>query len=144
MSWWALRAEEGDHLWSSSHQTAATPYIDTKEAQDVKKHRLLSPDSWDTYESNNFNEPRLLYLPIHREDLPCSSDSNESACNEEDLGSIPGSERSSREGNGNPLQHSCRESHGQRSLAGHSPWDCSESDITEWLTLVLLLYTEKP
>jgi len=23
------------------------------------------------------------------------------------------------------------ESHGQRSLAGYSPWDCKESDVTE-------------
>ena len=31
----------------------------------------------------------------------------ESTCNAEDLGSIPGLERSSGEGNGNPLQYSC-------------------------------------
>ena len=29
------------------------------------------------------------------------------------------------------------ESHGQRSLAGHSPWGCKESDTTEQLTLPL-------
>ena len=28
------------------------------------------------------------------------------------------------------------ESHGQRSLAGYSLWDCKESDTTEWLTLL--------
>ena len=43
-------------------------------------------------------------------DLPCSSDGKESACNEGDLGSIPGSGRSSGEVNGNPLQYSCLES----------------------------------
>ena len=32
-----------------------------------------------------------------------------SACNEGDLGSIPGSGRSPGEGNGNPLQYSCLE-----------------------------------
>ena len=26
------------------------------------------------------------------------------------------------------------EFHGQRSLAGYSPWDCRESDMTEWLS----------
>ena len=32
----------------------------------------------------------------------------------------------------NPLQYSCLENpHGQRSLAGCSPWDCKESDTTE-------------
>ena len=33
----------------------------------------------------------------------------ESACSAEDLGSIPGSGRSPREGNGYPLQYSCLE-----------------------------------
>ena len=35
------------------------------------------------------------------------------------------------------------ESHGQRSLAGYSPWSHKESDTTEWLTLLptlLLLF----
>ena len=36
-------------------------------------------------------------------------DSQESACNAGDLGSIPGSGRSPGEGNGNPLQYSCLE-----------------------------------
>ena len=35
--------------------------------------------------------------------------SKESVCNAGDLGSIPGLGRSSREGNGNPLQYSCLE-----------------------------------
>ena len=49
-----------------------------------------------------------------------------------DLGSIPGSGRSSGEENGNPLQYSCLENpHGQRSLVGYSPWDCKELDRTE-------------
>ena len=35
-------------------------------------------------------------------------------------------------GNGNPLQYSCLENpHGQRSLAGYSPWTCKELDTTE-------------
>ena len=47
-------------------------------------------------------------------------------------GSIPGSERSPGGGHGNPLQYSCLENpHGQRSLAGHSPWVHKESDTTE-------------
>ena len=36
-------------------------------------------------------------------------DDKESACNAEDLGSIPGSGSSSGEGNGYPLQYSCLE-----------------------------------
>ena len=46
------------------------------------------------------------------------SDSKESACNEGDLGSIPGSGRSPGEGNGNPLQYSCLEN----SMDGGAWW----------------------
>ena len=41
--------------------------------------------------------------------FPGSSASKESACNAEDQGLIPRSERSPGEGNGNPLQCSCPE-----------------------------------
>ena len=45
------------------------------------------------------------------------SDGKESTCNAGDLDLIPGA------GHGNPLQYSCLEDpHGQRSLAGYSPW----------------------
>ena len=64
--------------------------------------------------------------------FPGGSDGKESACNAGDLDSIPGLERSPGGGQGNPLQYSCLENpHGQRSLAGYSPWDCKESDTTE-------------
>ena len=39
--------------------------------------------------------------------FPGDSDSKESACNAEDLGSIPGLGRSPPEGHGNPLQYPC-------------------------------------
>ena len=49
-----------------------------------------------------------------------------------DAGLIPGMGRSPGGGNGNPLQYSCLENpHGQRSLAGCSPWGHKESDTTE-------------
>ena len=41
--------------------------------------------------------------------FPGGSDSKESACNAGGPSSIPGSGRSPREGNGNPLQYSCLE-----------------------------------
>ena len=56
----------------------------------------VSPDLW----------PSVL---IRVEEYWCS-DGKESACNGGDPGSVPGSERSSGEGNGNPLQYSCLES----------------------------------
>ena len=41
--------------------------------------------------------------------FPDASDGKESACNVGDPGSIPGSGRSSGEGNGNSLKYSCLE-----------------------------------
>ena len=64
--------------------------------------------------------------------FPGDSVGKESACNVGDLGLIPGLGRSPGGGHGNPLQYSCLESpHGQRSLAGCSPWGHKESDTTE-------------
>ena len=48
-------------------------------------------------------------MQYKRGDFPGGSDFKESVCNAGDLGSIPGSERSSGKGNGNPLQYSCLE-----------------------------------
>ena len=53
-----------------------------------------------------------------------------------DPDSISGSGRCPGEGNGYPLQYSGLENpHGQRSLAGHGPRGCKESDGTEGLML---------
>ena len=52
-----------------------------------------------------------------------------------EMGFDPWLGRSSGEGNCNPLQYSCPENpHGQRSLAGYSPWADKESDTTEQLS----------
>ena len=53
--------------------------------------------------------------------LPRWLSGKESSCNAGDVGLIPGSERSPREGNGNPQVSLPGESHGQRSLEGCSP-----------------------
>ena len=61
--------------------------------------------------------------------------------------SIPGLGRSPRGGNGNPRQYSCQKnSHGQRSLVGYSPWGCTESSIIHlWLlAFPLRKATERP
>ena len=65
--------------------------------------------------------------------IPGDSDGKESACIEGDLGSIPGFGRSPG-GHGNPLQYSyLMNFHGQRSLAGYSPWGHKELGTTERL-----------
>ena len=46
-----------------------------------------------------------------------------------------GLQRSPGGGHGNPLQYACLENpHGQRRLAGYSPWGHKESDTTEPLS----------
>ena len=59
----------------------------------------------------------------------------ESACNAGDLGSVPGSGRSTGERNGNPPTPVFLpgRSHGERSPVGYSPWGHKESDMTERL-----------
>ena len=67
--------------------------------------------------------------------FPGSSAGRESACKAGDPSLIPGSERSPGGGHDNLLQHSCLENpHGQRSLAGYSPWGHKESDMTKRLS----------
>ena len=64
--------------------------------------------------------------------LPCGSDHKESTCNVGDLGSIPWLGRSPGGEHGNPLQYSCLENpHGQRCLAGYSPWGRKELGADE-------------
>ena len=71
-------------------------------------------------------------LPLR---LPSWLNSKQSTCSVGDLGSIPVSGRSLGGGHSNPLQYSCLENpHGQRSLAGYSPWGCKELDTTEGLS----------
>ena len=52
-----------------------------------------------------------------------------------DLSSIPGLGRCPGGGHGSPLQYSCLENpHGQRNLAGYSPWILTKSDVNEQLS----------
>jgi len=48
--------------------------------------------------------------------FPGDSDGNKSACNAGDPGSVPGSDRSPGEGNGNPLEYSCLENSMDRGI----------------------------
>ena len=70
------------------------------------------------------------------EGIPGSSDSQKSAYNSANLGSFPGSGRSTGEENSNPLQDSCLEN----SMDGGAWWitvpGAAESDTTERLTTV--------
>ena len=66
-------------------------------------------------------------------EFPGGSDGKASAYNAGDLGSIPELGISSGEGNGTPLQYSCLETHGRRSVVGYTPWGHKESHKTEQL-----------
>ena len=57
-----------------------------------------------------------------------------------DKGSIPGSRRFPGGRNGNPVQCSCLENpQGQESLAGYSPWNCKQPDMTEQLLYYFII-----
>ena len=64
-------------------------------------------------------------------ELPCSSNAKDSACNAGDLGLIPGSGKSSGEGNGYPLQYSCLENPMDSRAWPDTVHGVTESDMTE-------------
>ena len=66
--------------------------------------------------------------------FPGGSEVKASAWNAGDLGSIPGSGRSPREGNGNPLQYSCLENPMEATVHGVSKSWTRLSDFTHSLT----------
>ena len=74
-----------------------------------------------------------------------SSVCKESACNAADPDSIPGSGRSPRKGNGNPLHNSCLENSMERGAwwVNYCPWSLIESDTTEWPTLAQKTHLER-
>ena len=67
--------------------------------------------------------------------FPTGSDGKESACNVGYLGSTPGSGRSPREENGNPLQYSCLENFMARGAWQATVHGVTESDTTKRLSL---------
>ena len=63
--------------------------------------------------------------------LPRWLGGKESACNARDVGSIPGSGKPFREGNGNPLQYSCLENSIDRGTWLATVHGVAQSDMTE-------------
>ena len=69
-------------------------------------------------------------MPVYM-GFPSGSDGKESACSAGDPGLIPELGRSSGEGNGNPLQHSCLENPMDRGVWRATVHRVAESDTTE-------------
>ena len=120
------------HDWSDLAAAAAASILTPapkKESLKLSK-RGFPPIQWS-------DTQKILHIFLG---FPAGSDGKESTCNEGDLGLIPGSGRSPREGHGYPLQYSCLENPcGQRSLAGYSPW--SHRVIHDWATFTILYDT---
>ena len=108
--WHQARGPWGDtHLtncpgdWERPHSSTGRAQRTPKEAASTQQRRAGT---------ENAQRGSGLKVPKFDENhkptgLPCGSNSKESACNEGDPRSIPGSERCPGEGNGYPLQYSC-------------------------------------
>ena len=77
---------------------------------------------------------QMVTAAMKWKDADYSSEGKESACNEEDLSSIPGSERASGEGNGYSVQYSCLDNPTDREAWQATNHGVTESDTTEWLS----------
>ena len=76
-------------------------------------------------------------------DFPGGSEGTDSTCKAGDPGLIPGSGKSPREGNGNPLQYSQLENPMDGGAGGYSLWGRKESDTTEPLSVHVFLHQQK-
>ena len=69
---WADKPEETqkekEYLPSSSHKLKPLLMVSLRKLR-MWKYRILALDRWGTYQRNDFREPRLLHLPIHRKAL---------------------------------------------------------------------------
>ena len=70
----------------------------------------------------------IKYTTMYKIRTSCSSNGKESACNAGDQGLIPGSGKSSGEGNGNPLQYS-----GLGNLEDRGGWRATVHGVTKEL-----------
>ena len=75
--------------------------------------------------------------------FPGGSDGKESACSTGNPGSITGSGRYPGDGNAPIPVFLPGEFHGQRSLVGYSLWGGKESNMTERLTLSLIMWEDR-
>ena len=97
---------------------------------------LVGYSPWGCKELDTTERLTLHYLYIV---FPGGSDGKESVCSVGDPCSIPGSGRSPGEGNGHPLQYSCLENSMDRGAWWAIIHEFAESEMTEQLTLSLLL-----
>ena len=114
-SWSLLKLMPFESVMSSNHLILCRPLLLPPSI--FPQTKIFSTKSvfhimWPKYWSFSFSiSPSNAYLGLTSFTMgfPGGSDGKASACDAGDLGLIPGSGRSPREGNGNPLQHSCLE-----------------------------------
>ena len=109
----------------------------SKEAQlNVLWDPWLNPGAEKEHEGKKKNKQNWWKLEKSRIQLgfPGGSDGNDFTWNAGDLGSTPGSGRSTGEGNGNPFQYSCLENSMDRAAWQATDHGVAESDTTEQLT----------
>ena len=96
---------------------------------------LPSQDESTIFSMLRENKEALFTKGHIQKGLPGGSDGKESACNAGDQGSIPGSGRSSEEGNGYPVQYSCLQSPMDRGASWATVHGISQARILDWVAI---------
>ena len=100
-------------LWTVAHQLPLSMSYGSsilnflRNFHNIFHHSCTNLPQWTSVHFSPYPSLQLLFMSFMMIAIPGGSDGKWSFCNVGDLGSIPGSGRSTGEGNGTPLQYFC-------------------------------------
>ena len=125
--------------WSFRFRTESTDESGEEKGVGMKLQLIFSWRWIHSSKQQNPCVPDYNSIPLHR-DFPSGSDGKASAYNAGDPSSVPGSGRSPREGNSNPVQYPCLEN----PMDSGAWWATVHGVVKSWTRLGDLTFTFIP